>query len=174
MGTIGNLIADAASIAGKYQKRLTTDIPDSLFGRLVVVDGKAIQSNHPAFILGHLSLYPAKAMKLLGLPLGTTLPSDRLESIFSKETSCVDDITGDIYPSKQEIVLFFESSYEVALNAIRNAPDDRLLSENPTEGPIKKNCPTLGSMLAFYMDGHVMMHLGQLSAWRRFQGLPPA
>ncbi len=116
MGTIGTLIADAASIAGKYQKRLTTDIPDSLFGRLVVVDGKAIQSNHPAFILGHLSLYPAKAMKLLGLPLGTTLPSDRLESIFSKETSCVDDITGDIYPSKQEIVLFLESSYEVALN----------------------------------------------------------
>jgi hypothetical protein len=34
--------------------------------------------------------------------------------------------------------------------------------------------PTVGAMLAFYMDGHVLMHMGQVSAWRRMQGMPPA
>jgi hypothetical protein len=29
-------------------------------------------------------------------------------------------------------------------------------------------------MVGFYLDGHVMMHLGQLSAWRRFEGMAPA
>jgi hypothetical protein len=29
-------------------------------------------------------------------------------------------------------------------------------------------------MLGFYLSGHVMSHLGQLSAWRRCLGLPPA
>jgi hypothetical protein len=34
--------------------------------------------------------------------------------------------------------------------------------------------PTLGAVVAFYLGGHVMNHLGQLSAWRRCLGLPPA
>jgi hypothetical protein len=34
--------------------------------------------------------------------------------------------------------------------------------------------PTIGSMQAFYVGGHMTFHLGQVSAWRRMQGLGPA
>jgi hypothetical protein len=34
--------------------------------------------------------------------------------------------------------------------------------------------PTLGSVHAFYCGGHIMMHLGQMSAWRRMMGLGSA
>jgi len=29
-------------------------------------------------------------------------------------------------------------------------------------------------MLNFYLGGHVMLHIGQMSAWRRMMGLGPA
>ena len=34
--------------------------------------------------------------------------------------------------------------------------------------------PTLGSIHGFYAGGHMMMHLGQMSAWRRIEGMKPA
>jgi hypothetical protein len=34
--------------------------------------------------------------------------------------------------------------------------------------------PTIGSVQAFYCGGHMMMHLGQMSAWRRMEGLGTA
>ena len=32
----------------------------------------------------------------------------------------------------------------------------------------------VGGAINFYIGGHVQVHLGQLSAWRRAIGLPPA
>jgi hypothetical protein len=34
--------------------------------------------------------------------------------------------------------------------------------------------PTLGSLYNFYVGGHMMMHLGQISTWRRMMGLGAA
>jgi hypothetical protein len=34
--------------------------------------------------------------------------------------------------------------------------------------------PTIGAAINFYLIGHVQVHLGQISAWRRGMGLPPA
>ena len=34
--------------------------------------------------------------------------------------------------------------------------------------------PTAAAMFSFFLCGHPMMHLGQWSAWRRVQGMPPA
>ena len=45
---------------------------------------------------------------------------------------------------------------------------------NPSGGRMTELFPTLGSMHAFYTGGHIMMHLGQISAWRRMQGLGAA
>ncbi len=100
MGMIGCMIADAASIAQRYQKRLMPDITESQFGQLARVEGKIITSNHPAFVLGHLSLYPAKTLALLGQPLGQAQLPESYERLFSKDASCVDDPNQSIYPSK--------------------------------------------------------------------------
>lgn len=46
----------------------------------------------------------------------------------------------------------------------------QLSADNPRESALQQMCPTLGSLLNFYMTSHVTLHLGQLSAWRRMEG----
>ncbi len=44
----------------------------------------------------------------------------------------------------------------------------------PTTSPrAKEVLPTLKEMTAFLLGGHMGVHLGQLSSWRRMIGLPP-
>jgi hypothetical protein len=174
MGQYGSMIADAASVGLRYAQRLLTNIPESRFARLAAPGGETIQSNHPAFVIGHLCLYPVKIMQLLGRDTSQVLPPAGYEALFSKDATCQDDVAGDRYPPAEELVQFFESSYDAALNALRSASDEQLAAENPLDTPMKQVCPTLGSMLTFYVTGHVTTHLGQLSTWRRMEGLPAA
>ncbi|RMF39461.1 MAG: DinB family protein [Planctomycetota bacterium] len=158
----------------RYAQRLLADIPPERFARLAVPGGVLIQSNHPAFILGHLSLYPAKVLQLLGQDASDVLPPAEFERLFSRDATCVDDPDGSIYPPQSAIVERFNTGYARAIEAIRGAPDEQLYAPNPVDTPMRQVCPTLGGLLAFYLTGHVMVHLGQLSAWRRMEGLPPA
>lgn len=174
MAAIGSMIADTAAMGPRYAKRLVTGIPDERFARFASPVGEVIEANHPAFILGHLSLYPLKVLELLGGDCSQVTPPDDFERLFSKDAKCQDDVDGSLYPQAASIVGFFEQSYEAALNALRAASDDQLTVANPVDTPMKQVLPTLGSMLAFYMTGHVMVHLGQLSTWRRMEKLPPA
>lgn len=167
-------MADAASVSQRYAKRLLVGIPVDRFARFATPGKQVIESNHPAFILGHLSLYPFNVVRLLGLDTTKVQPTDRFTTLFSKDAKCQDDAHGIIYPSMQEVSDVFFSSYEIALQAMRDAADSQLAVENPVDTPIKQICPTLGSMLGFYLTGHVATHLGQLSTWRRMEGLPPA
>lgn len=174
MGQIGALIADASTVGLRYAKRLLESIPEERFGRLAAPGGQAIQSNHPAFAVGHLALYPVKVLELLGQNDAAARPPADYQGLFSKDATCIDDADGSKYPRKEELLAVFQRTYDAALAALRACDDAALLADNPVEGPIKSVCPTLGSMLAFYMTGHVTSHLGQISAWRRMEGLPPA
>lgn len=72
------------------------------------------------------------------------------------------------------IVDFFNRSYDTAQEAMRAASDAQLTAGTPQENPIQQFRPTLASLLNFYMVGHITVHLGQVSAWRRIEGMPPA
>ncbi len=172
MGQYGKMLADAATVGLRYGRRLLDTIPDERFARVAQPGGTAVHSNHPAFNIGHLTLYPAKVAELLGADTRPASPPANYEAIFSKDSQCADDPDGTIYPRKSEIIEVFYRTYEAALDALRNCDDSLLLSENPIDSPIKKICPTLGSMLAFYVSGHVTSHLGQISTWRRMEGMP--
>jgi hypothetical protein len=174
MGQFGAMIADAASVSQRYAKRLLVGIPVDRFARFAAPGKQMIESNHPAFILGHLSLYPINVLELLAVDTTPVQPSNRFTALFSKDAKCQDDAHGIVYPSMQEVSGVFFKTYEVALTAMRDASDSQLSVENPVDTPLKQVCPTLGSMLAFYLTGHVAMHLGQLSTWRRMEGMPPA
>ena len=52
--------------------------------------------------------------------------------------------------------------------------DETFLKPNPNEGRMKELFPTIGAAVTFYLGGHVQMHLGQISAWRRAMGLTAA
>ena len=64
--TLGNVIGDSLSLSIGYAERLLAGIDNDQFGRLPHVGEQVIQSNHPAFIYGHLSLYAPKIIANLG------------------------------------------------------------------------------------------------------------
>ncbi len=174
MGQLGSMIADASSVGLRYAKRLIDNIPDDLFSKMARPGNQLIVSNHPAFGIGHLCLYPSRVTELLGKPTAESQAPANYSALFSKDAQCQDDPAGSVYPPKGELVSVFERTYEAAINSLRECDDQLLMVPNPVDSPIRAVCPTLGSMLMFYMTGHVMSHLGQISTWRRMQGLPPA
>ncbi len=174
MGQIGNIIADTASVGLRMAGRLVNDIPAERFARLATPGNQLIESNHPAFALGHLCLYPRKIHQLLAQDQSIVQPPSQYEALFSKDATCQDDVDGTLYPASAEIIDFFNRSYASAQASLRDASDEQLAADNPLDTPMKQFCPTLGALLNFYMSGHVTNHLGQVSAWRRMQGMKPA
>ncbi len=174
MGQIGETIACTAAMGPRYATRLLAGIPGERFARFATPGSGAIASNHPAFIIGHLCLYPQKAMELIGADATSVAVPSNYEELFSKNATCTDDADGSLYPSSDELINCFESTYETVIDAMRGVSHDVLVQENPNDSPMKKICPTIGATAAFYLSGHVMVHLGQLSAWRRMEGLSPA
>lgn len=174
MGTIGTILAQSAGLTVLSAERLMNGITPQTFARFARPGGVELRSNHPAFILGHLSLYPVRVVTLVGRPTGDVTPPAGYEALFKNGVECRDDPGGTIYPAMQELRDFFVQSYRAAIGAVAEADDALLTAANPAEGRMKELFPSVGAVLNFYIGGHAHAHLGQLSAWRRAQGLPPA
>jgi len=99
---------------------------------------------------------------------------EHFEVRFSKDATCVDDPDLDLYPPLREVFEFFTEGHRMVSAALRSTPDEVLQQPNPAEGRMRDLFPTIGSVQAFYCGGHMMMHLGQMSAWRRMEGMPAA
>ena len=66
---LGHVIADSLQLSVGYAERLLAGIPAERFARLARFGGEVVESNHPAFVLGHLALYgPRIATQLGGSP----------------------------------------------------------------------------------------------------------
>ncbi|MBZ0172257.1 MAG: hypothetical protein K8E66_07760, partial [Phycisphaerales bacterium] len=57
---------------------------------------------------------------------------------------------------------------------IKSWTDDRFNARHALEGRIGEVFPTLSQLTNFILLGHSMMHLGQMSTWRRAIGLGSA
>jgi len=167
----GNIIADSLELSLGYAERLLKDISADQFARFAAPGGQAVVSNHPAFIFGHLSLYGPRILKQLG-QAAPEIPQ-QFSDVFSKDATCVDDADGSVYPDRDSITDLFFEGYRAALTALREATEEQLAAPNPMEA-MAARFPTVGSMQNFYVGGHMMLHLGQLSAWRRMIGLGAA
>ena len=171
---LGTIIAAGGELGVGYAEKLLKGISAAQFARYATPGQQIIESNHPAFIIGHLGLYGFRIAEELGGPPAADLIPESYAGLFSKTATCQDDPEGSIYPAASEITEAFFSGYRAALEALRVADDETFARENPAAGPIKERFPTLGGMHAFLMGGHIMMHLGQLSAYRRMIGLGSA
>jgi hypothetical protein len=169
--SLGNTIADSLKVSLGYADRLLKDVSVERFARFASPGGVVVVSNHPAFIYGHLSLYAPKILLQIGHP-APSVP-DHFEDAFSKDSTCRDDVDGGLYPGMEETVEFFREGYRMVSGALRSTADDAFQQPNPTEGRMRELFPTIGSVQTFYCGGHMMMHLGQVSAWRRMEGLGP-
>lgn len=171
--SLGNVIADSLDLGLRYGERLLAGVTADRFARLANTGRSPIQSNHPAFIYGHLSLYSAPILEGCGAQGSGTIPAS-FKEVFSKDATCQDDPDGKIYPSMDEVTEQFFDGYRAASAALRACDEELLTKANPSEGRMGELFPTVGSMFAFYSGGHFMLHMGQMSAWRRMNGLGPA
>jgi len=170
--SVGNCIADSLDLCVGYAERLLKDVTTENFGRFAAPGGVPVDSNHPAFVLGHLALYAPRILRDLKAPV-PAVPAG-FDAVFSKDAKCVDDPAASIYPTMDAVKAAFFDGYRAASAALRATSDDTFQQPNPNPGRLAELFPSLGSMHAFYCGGHMMMHLGQLSAWRRMAGLGAA
>jgi hypothetical protein len=170
--SLGNVIADSLQLSLGYAERLLRGVAPERAARFAAPGGAVVESNHPVFIYGHLSLYAPKMLRLIGHP-APPVPGG-FELVFSKDAKCVDDGDGTFYPPLDQVVAFFLEGHRMTTGALRSAAAATFEEANPAEGRMKELFPTIGSVEAFYCGGHMMMHLGQLSAWRRMEGLGSA
>jgi hypothetical protein len=171
--SIGSMIAASGRLGLGYADRLLKGVTSDQFARFASVGGNLIQSNHPAFIYGHLSLYAPRIIEQLNGDASGLMPTAEFQKLFSKDATCVDDPDGSIYPAMDEIVLALKDGYTAAINALQQAQDEIFRQVNPNE-VMRERFPSLGAMHAFYVGGHFMLHMGQMSAWRRAMGLGAA
>ena len=169
------MIADSAVRGLQYAEGLVADIPANQFSamaRLIDGDGRetVVDANHPAFIFGHLALYPSRIVEELGGDASAVKPDDGEQALYSRKVQCVDDPAGGRYEAKKILVPRLMERYRTAIDALRAADDDRFRGANPNEA-MRGKFPTIGAMHAFYVGGHFMIHMGQISTWRRVMGL---
>ena len=164
--SIAECLIHCLRVTVAYGDKLTTDIPAEEFAHIPHPG-----MNHPAFCIGHLSLYPNELLRLLGRQK-LIIDKEGFLSVFRSGTQCVEQ--DGRYPPKQDIVDFYLERHYVLSDAIADVGDELLdLMERPPHSSFKRWFPTAGAALVYYLNNHHMQHLGQLSAWRRVMGLRP-
>lgn len=172
MGLMGETIATTGKRARGFAERALAGIPPEKFGRKPIVGGVTIETNHPAFVYGHLALYPARVLTLLGKDPAAVATPPAWTDIFKAGCPCRDDPEGTIYPKMAEITGAFLRNYDAALAAVP-AADDALFARQLPDESYRQHFPTIGAAVLVFLNNHVAIHMGQVSAWRRCMGLPP-
>src|SRR5262245_48380870 len=134
MSQLTDVMIASGGAALRYGEMLLKDLKASQFARLPVVGGTAIQTNHPAWAYGHLSLYPGRILGMLGMsPSGPANPP-KFEELFKNGTQCVDDPEGRIYPPMDQITGHFIAAMKAAIATLPKVDDAAFAKPNPVEG----------------------------------------
>ena len=156
-----------------YAERLLKDVSPTLFARTPVVNSAPVAINHPAFIFGHLSLYPVQLAEMVGVSTqGMEVPAS-YSDLFKIGVECRDDGEGTIYPPMEELTSLYFTSYDQLLSKVSSIQPELL--DQPLENPARREkFGTVGAFMTYLLLAHPQVHLGQFSAWRRCMGLGPA
>ena len=122
--------------------------------------------NTPQWVFGHLAVCTDYGLKLLGQP--TSCPKAWYEAFGIGSNPAVPPSP---QPSKAELLEAIASGHARLNAAMAKATPEQLAAVNPFDFLVKA-LPTVGDLLAQLTTAHPAMHLGQLSAWRRLNGLP--
>lgn len=146
----------------QYCRMLVGDIADER-----LADQPLPGVNHPAWILGHLAFSAARARGLLGSEKELPEAWTPLFGPGSKPSASRSD-----YPSKDDLLRAVEQGFE-RLRQQAAAASPEQLAQHSTNPYTKDALPRTQDGVAFLLTGHLGVHLGQLSTWRRMVGLPP-
>ncbi len=124
-------------------------------------------TNHPAWITGHL----IDTMGFVATLTGATYQSpEGWSGLFGMGSTPSDDAAK--YPDKAALLAELDKSVAAVMPSLESISAEALAAQMPDEG-FRKMMPTVGDGLTFLINGHITMHIGQLSAWRRACGMPP-
>jgi hypothetical protein len=123
--------------------------------------------NHPAWILGHVSLYHPAAVALLA---GLEFDDPKDDDLYGfAGRGPIDDPS--VYGGKAALLdRFAEGHEQVAQSLLMAKPED--FQRPPSLARWAAQYPTVEFMLPDLLIFHESMHLGQISIWRRAAGLP--
>lgn len=153
-------LASNAALLG-YAELLVADIADADFTAQTVPG-----TNHPAWILCHLTYAADGAVGLLG---GEKLTDADWAAKYGRDSKLSTERSD--YPPRDEILRVFRTVHARARELAAQADPDRMQRPNPN-ARLREQLPTIGELVTFLLTGHLGVHLGQLSAWRRMRGLP--
>lgn len=173
MGRVAEIITKSHSRMRVLSEKTLAGISPNQFGRLAAPGGVVIQSNHPAWVYGHLAIYPARVLTMLGAPADAAAVPAAFTDLFKDGTACLDDAAGTIYPRMEEITAAYFKGHDVLAAHVASMSDDSLLKDHPDEAR-RVNFPTVGAHINFMLNDHISLHIGQVSAWRRMMGLGSA
>ncbi|MFO0811486.1 MAG: DinB family protein [Gemmataceae bacterium] len=144
-----------------YAQRLAADIPEEKMAHQPAPD-----MNTPLWVLTHLAICTDYAAELLG---GTKVCPESWHRDFGP-FSKVGEHQGPV-GTKAEILAALAAGH-ARVTELAKTPDSAAMAQaNPFEF-VRKPLPTVGLLLAHLLTTHEAIHLGQLSAWRRVQGMP--
>lgn len=173
MNQIATMLTPPLKLLIGYAHGLVKDIDDKVFAsKPSSKTSEIVNLNHPAFLMGHLGVYPEKILDLLGEDSSGVVAPEGFKELFLKGIACEHDPDRNIYPSKDVILANFNSGYEIIVEALSRASTARFDETNPYEDAIER-FPTIGAFVSFLVSGHMAMHLGQISSWRRIMGMGP-
>jgi hypothetical protein len=148
----------------RYLQALLADVTDE---QMVLRPGGNM--NHPAWIIGHVSMYHPVTLQLLA---GEPVDDPKDDPMFGfAGHGPLDDLSA--YGGKQAIRDRFAEGHERVAQALLAATSADF-SRRPTLERWAKVYPTVEFMLPDLLLHHESLHIGQISLWRRAAGLPPA
>lgn len=171
-----NIVAGAKR-AAQYAELMLKDVDPAKAGsKPRGMNNVVIDTNTPSFVFGHLAIYPARVLTLLGRPeseIAAIKVTEQWENLFKAGAPCEDDTGNTKYPAFKTLSDHFLKAHAAAMQALEATPDAQLTAVFPD--PARREVfPTIGAAINFLMIGHPMVHLGQVSAWRRCMGLKSA
>ena len=143
-----------------YARRLVADVPEEKMA-FQPVSGM----NHAAWVLGHLACTGDVFGGLIGVQ--PVCPTEWQPSFDWNSTPMADPVR---YPSKADLLEALEAIHSGIAASLPAVPASRWAEPMPID-EIRGLLPTLGDGFVFVMTAHENVHLGQLSAWRRAQGM---
>ncbi len=125
------------------------------------------EMNHPAWIVGHLAVTMEFASTLVGASYKSP---EGWGELFGMGSTLLDDTSK--YPDLSVLIAELDKGIAAVGPTLESISAEALAAEMPDEG-FRKMMPTVGDGLTFLINGHITMHTGQLSTWRRANGMPP-
>jgi len=122
--------------------------------------------NPPVWLLGHMCVGWDSALRLIGQR--GICPADYRRNF--GPGSSLDAMPAEL-PPKKEMLETLSRIGDLLLAELPKVPDELWSKSNPSKF-LTAELPTILDLSTHLLIGHHMMHIGQLTVWRRLMGLP--